>query len=138
MTNNSEGKMFMKVFHLMPYCVLAVRFLETIELECWLPDEFQVLFNVVFFKWVAMTECHVQLAHNDLIRIQTLNLRMTSTRHYPVEPLTFLNWIKPHGENVDWEAHNIKKTPSTHFTRELKGFLKRVQIRKFALLMVST
>ena len=25
------------------------------EPECWLPDEFQVLFNVVFLKWVAMT-----------------------------------------------------------------------------------
>jgi hypothetical protein len=61
-----KEKGLMKKFRLKPYCVLAVGFLETNEPECWLPDEFQVLFNVVFLKWVAMTECHVQLVHNAL------------------------------------------------------------------------
>ena len=75
-----KEKWLTKKFPLMPYCVLAVRFLETNEPECGLPDEFQVLFNVVFLKLVATTECHVQLVHNALIRIQTLNLRITSTR----------------------------------------------------------
>ena len=45
-----KEKWLTKKFPLMPYCVLAVRFLETNE-----PDEFQVLFKVVFLKQVAMT-----------------------------------------------------------------------------------
>ena len=72
----------------MPYCV---RFFETNAPECWLRDEFQVLFKNVYFKLVAMTECHVQLVHNALIGIRTLNLRITSTRDYPDEPLTMRN-----------------------------------------------
>ena len=66
--------MLMKMFHLMQYCVLAVGSLETNEPECWLPNEYLVLFNVVFLKWVATTVSHVQLVHNALIRIRTLNL----------------------------------------------------------------
>ena len=61
-----------------------------------MPVKFQVLFNVVFLKLVATTECHVQLDYYALIGIQTLNLRITSTRHYPIEPLTILNCMKPH------------------------------------------
>ena len=84
-----KEKWLTKKFPLMQNYVLAVRFLETNEPECWLSDGFQVLFNVVFLKWVAMTECHVQLVHNALIRIQTLNPRITNPN--------------PHsnGENVD-------------------------------------
>ena len=129
-----KEKWLMKKFPLMPYCVLAVQFLETNDPECWLPDEFHVLFNVVFLKLVVMTEFHVQLVRNSLIRIQILNLRISSTQHYPVEPLTFLNCMKPHsyGENVE------QKTSKHTFQKRIKVFLKRVQIWKFALLMVST
>ena len=49
-----------------------------------------------------MTECHVQIVHIALIKIQTLNLRITSTRHYPVEPLTCLNCMKPHSLQLYW------------------------------------
>ena len=55
MTYNYEGKMSMKMFHLMQYCAFQV--------SC-----------------KAMTECHVQLVHNTIIGIQTLNLRITCTR----------------------------------------------------------
>ena len=57
-----KEKWLTKKFPLMPYCVLAVLYLETNEPECWLPDEFQVLFNVVFPKWVAMTEFIVKFS----------------------------------------------------------------------------
>ena len=93
-----------------------------------MPDEFQVLFNVAFLKLVAMTECHVQLDYYALIGIQTLNLRITSTRHNPIEPLTFLNCIKPHsqGENLLIGTHqeNSKHT----FHKRIKGFLERIHI----------
>ena len=59
-----KEKWLTEMFPLMPYCVLEDRLLETNEPEYWLPDEFQVLFNVAFLKLVAMTECHVQLVHN--------------------------------------------------------------------------
>jgi hypothetical protein len=67
-----------------------------------MPVKFQVLFNVVFLKLVATTECHVQLVHNALIGVRTLNLRVISTWHYPIEPLTLQNCMKPHSnrENV--------------------------------------
>ena len=75
-----------------------------------------------------MTECHVQLVHNALIWIQTLNLRITSTRN-PVAPLTLLNCKKPHsqGENVlirTQRQENYKHT----FHNRIKGFIKVVQI----------
>ena len=77
MANNYEGKMLMKLFHLMPLCL-----------------DFQV-------SCKAMAECHVQLVHNAIIRIRTLNLRITCTRHYPIEPLINLNCSLIHkGQNV--------------------------------------
>ena len=50
-------------------------------------DEFQVVFNVVFLKLMAMTEDQVQHAQ---IGIQSVNLSITSTRHYPIEPIAQL------------------------------------------------
>ena len=58
--------MLMKIFPLRPYCALALRLVGS----------------------RAMAGCHVQLVHNALIGIQTLNLRITSTMHYAIEPLT--------------------------------------------------
>ena len=47
---NYEGKMANVDYPLLTYWVLADRFLETNESECCLPEEFQVLINVVFLK----------------------------------------------------------------------------------------
>ena len=100
-----KEKWLTKKFPLMPYCVLAIRFLELMSRNVDCLMNFRCCSMLCFLneKWqLAMTECHVQLIRNVLIGIQTLNLMITSTRHYPIEPLTFLNCMKPHSnrENV--------------------------------------
>ena len=89
MTHNYEGKMLMKMFPLMPYCASAFR-----RVGC-----------------RAMAECYVQLVHNALIRIQTLNQRLTSTRHYPIEPLTNLNCSLIHMVKMSNDKHTTMATP---------------------------
>ena len=79
--NNNKGKMLM--LHLMQYFASAVR---------WVPCR-------------AMSECHVQLAPNTLIGIQTLNLWITNTRNYPIEPVTNLSWSLIHMFETSIDKH---------------------------------
>ena len=83
MTFNYEGKMLM--FPLMPNCASA-------------------------FRWLgcrAMAKCHVQ--QNCLIVIRTLKLRNTSTRHYPIEPLTNLKCRLIHMVKMSIDKHTTSR-----------------------------
>ena len=115
-----KEKWLTKKFPLMLYCVLAVRFLETNEPECWLPTEFQVL-----FKWLAMTECHVQLVHNALNEIRTFSLMITITRHYPIEPLSHWHswtaWSLIHMLKVSIDKHTLSRKLQAHISQENLG-----------------
>ena len=103
MTYNYEEKMLM--FPLMPYCASA-------------------------FRWLgcrAMAESHVQHVHNCLIGIWTVKLRITSTRHCPIEPLANIKCSLIHMVKMSIDKHtkSRKLQPNEFwFIKWIKGFLK--------------
>ena len=110
----NEGKMVNKEVALNAILCLG-RFLETNEQESCLADEFQGLFNIVFLinEW-----------HNTQIVLRTLNLRITSTRDYPVEPLRLLNLQEPHIHMVKMYFISAQHQENSKHTRELRAFLE--------------
>jgi hypothetical protein len=77
-----------------------------------------------------MAECHVQIVHNAIIGIQTLNLRITCTRHYPIEPLINLNCSLIHMVKMYIDKHT---TASTNFSSELRASLLKKHIPEKSL-----
>ena len=65
----------------------------------------------------AMAKYHVQLVHNSIIRIQTLNLRITCTRHYPIEPLINLNCSLIHMVKMSIDKHTTSRKLQAHISQ---------------------
>ena len=59
----------------------------------------------------AMGECHVQHA---IIWIRTLNLRISCTRHYPIEPLINLNLSLIHMVKITIDKHTTSRNIQAH------------------------
>jgi hypothetical protein len=64
-----------------------------------------------------MAECHVQLVHNTLIGIRTLNLKITCTRHYPIEPLINLNGSLIHMVKISIDKHTTPRKLKAHISQ---------------------
>ena len=62
----------------------------------------------------AMAESHVQHA---IIRTWTLNLRITCTRHYPIEPLINLNCSLIHMVKMTIDKHTTFRHPQAHISQ---------------------